>query len=258
MPANYAHYCFGQACLPLLPESARRTVRRFRGLYEAGLHGPDPFFYYNPVFPTKVGTLGSAYHKKTGRAFFEAAASRNPSEGAMAYLYGALTHYCLDAACHPLVNGWASEKKAGHTEIETELDRHLLVRNKKIPATCYNIVSRLRLSRGELDTVAWVYPPATVGQVRQSFRHMKLVSALMTSRCRPIRWLMGKCIALAGPKGAGMRMKDQPNPRCAWAVPPLMRRYYGALQAFPDMARQLQDFFARKIPLSTDFDEVFG
>ena len=53
-------------------------------------------------------------------------------------------------------------------------------------------------------------------------------------------------------------MKDQPNPRCAWAVQPLMRRYYGALQAFPDMARQLQDFFTRKIPLSADFDEIFG
>ena len=258
MPANYAHYCFGQACLALLPESARRTVRRFRSLYEAGLHGPDPFFYYNPVLPTKASKLGKSYHKMTGRAFFESAAGRKPSEGAMAYLYGMLTHYCLDAACHPLVIGWAEEKKAEHTEIETELDRHLLVQNKKLPPSCYNVISRLRLSRGELDTVAWAYPPATVAQVRRSFRHMKLITALMTSRSRPIRWLMGKCIGLAGPKGTGMRMTDLPNPRCAWAVQPLMRRYYGALQAFPDMARQLQDFLTNKTPLSADFDEVFG
>lgn len=258
MPANYAHYCFGQACLPLLPETARRTVRRFRGLYEAGLHGPDPFFYYNPVFPTPAGKLGKTYHKMTGRAFFEAAASRKPSEGATAYLYGVLTHYCLDAACHPLVNGWTAEKKAGHTEIETELDRHLLVRNKKVPAYCYNIASRLRLSRGETETIAWAYPPATVAQIRRSFRRMKLVCALMTSRNRPVRWLMSKIVKLAGSKGSGMIMPALPNPRCSWAVPPLMRRYHGALQAFPDMAQQLQDFLTQKIPLSADFDEVFG
>ena len=87
---------------------------------------------------------------------------------------------------------------------------------------------------------------------------MKLVCALMTSRSRPVRWLMGKIVKLAGSKGSGMIMPALPNPRCSWAVPPLMRRYHGALQAFPDMARQLQDFFARKIPLGTDFDEVFG
>lgn len=258
MPANYAHYCFGQACLPLLPDTARRTVRRFRSLYEAGLHGPDPFFYYNPVFPTKTGKLGSTYHKMSGKKFFESAASRKPSEGAMAYLYGVLTHYCLDAACHPLVLQWAAEKKAGHTEIETELDRHLLVRDKKLPASRQNIAARLRLSHGELDTIAWTYPPATVGQIRQGFRHMKLIGALLASRRRPIRWLMRQIVRLAGPDGTGMCMSERPNPRCAWAVQPLMRRYYGALQAFPDMARQLQDLLTRKVPLSADFEEMFG
>lgn len=258
MPANYAHYRFGQACLPLLPDAARRTVRRFRSLYEAGLHGPDPFFYYNPVLPTRVGRLGKTYHKMTGRAFFEAAAKRRLSEGAMAYLYGVLTHYCLDAACHPLVIGWAAEKKAGHTEIETELERHLLTRDKKLPASCYNAASRLRLSRGELDTIARIYPPATFPQIRRCFRLMKLISALMTSRSRLIRWLMGKCVALAGPNGTGMCMTDAPKPCGSWAVPPLMRRYYGALSAFPEMAQQLYNFFTRKTPLSADFDEVFG
>ena len=63
---------------------------------------------------------------------------------------------------------------------------------------------------------------------------------------------------MAGANGTGMRMNSKPNPRCAWAVQPLMRRYYGALQAFPEMAQQLHDFFTRKIPLSSNFDKVFG
>lgn len=258
MPANYAHYRFGQSCLPLLPEDARRTVRRFRSLYEAGLHGPDPFFFYNPVLPTKTGKLGTVYHKMTGRTFFENAARRKPSEGAIAYLYGVLAHYCLDAACHPLINAWAAEGKAGHTEIETELDRQLLERDKKSPARCQNTASRLRLTRGEAETTAWVYPPATTGQIRRCFRHMKLICACLASRSGIVRRLTCQIVKLAGANGRGMVMGDGPNERCAWAVQPLMQRYHGALRAFPDMARQLQDRFTRKVPLGEEFNEFFG
>ena len=258
MPANYAHYRFGQSCLPLLPESARRTVRRFRCLYEAGLHGPDHFFFYNPLFPTRTGKLGTTYHKMTGRAFFEAAARRKPSEGAMAYLYGVLAHYCLDAACHPLILDWAAQKKAGHTEIETELDRQLLERDNKRPAKCYDPAARLRLSRGEAETIAWCYPPATTGQIRRSYRHMKLICALVCSRSALIRGLTAQIVKLAGADGRGMIMGDGPNERCAWAVQPLMQRYHGALRAFPVLAQQLQDRFTRKMPLGEEFDEIFG
>ena len=257
MPFNYAHYRFAADRLRNAPPEFRQAVAQHRRLYDVGLHGPDIFMCRGPV----LRKLSRKFHRQTGKAFFTRAVRSlrlESPEGGLAYLYGLLTHYCLDAACHPLVNGWTAEKKAGHTEIETELDRHLLVRNKKVPAYCYNIASRLRLSRGETETIAWAYPPATVAQIRRSFHRMKLVCALMTSRNRPVRWLMGKIVKLAGPKGSGMIMPALPNPRCSWAVPPLMRRYHGALQAFPDMAQQLQDFLTQKIPLSADFDEVFG
>lgn len=48
MPANYAHYRFGVKAIPLLPAEMQRTVRRFRRLYDMGLHGPDLFFSISP------------------------------------------------------------------------------------------------------------------------------------------------------------------------------------------------------------------
>lgn len=49
MPANYAHYRFGKQLLSGMCPNDRRSIQRFRRLYDMGLHGPDIFFYYNPL-----------------------------------------------------------------------------------------------------------------------------------------------------------------------------------------------------------------
>ncbi len=89
-----------------MPADIRRTVNRFRRLYDVGLHGPDPFFYYNPIMHTKVGDLGHKTHKLSGREFFERVCRSirlEPSEAAEAYLYGVLCHYCLYSVGHPFI-----------------------------------------------------------------------------------------------------------------------------------------------------------
>ena len=106
MPSNYAHYRFGVEMLQLMPGDIRRTVNRFRRLYDMGLHGPDVFFYYNPLHQTKTGEMGRRIHKQSGADLFMRicrSLRMEPSEGGEAYLYGLLTHYCLDSLCHPYV-----------------------------------------------------------------------------------------------------------------------------------------------------------
>lgn len=44
MPANYAHYRFGKQLLSGMCPNDRRSIQRFRRLYDMGLHGPDIFF----------------------------------------------------------------------------------------------------------------------------------------------------------------------------------------------------------------------
>ena len=55
MPANYAHYRFGKQLLSGMCPNDRRSIQRFRRLYDMGLHGPDIFFYYNPLIKTATG-----------------------------------------------------------------------------------------------------------------------------------------------------------------------------------------------------------
>ena len=261
MPSNYAHYRFGAQALPELPPEVRRTVNRFRDLYDVGLHGPDLFFYYNPLVSTKTGALGSAYHRLSGGEFFGRCARRlrlEPSEAGSAYLYGVLGHYCLDSLCHPQVKLWHDTGRAGHVEIEVELDRYLLELDGKTPAHTQDLSAHLHLGPGGWETIAAFYPPAKPGQIRLALGNRIRVTRLLAAPDGPRRRIVEKGMGLAGPGNAQMLMLDQANPHCDWAPGELMPLYDQALANFPEMARELYSHLTRGTPLGALFTEPFG
>ena len=100
MPGNYAHYRFGQELISHMDPRQQRIIGRFRQLYDMGLHGPDILNYHDPLIKTPTVRLCDKLHAQTGQVFFERTCRvvrMNPSEGARAYLYGLLAHYCLDS-----------------------------------------------------------------------------------------------------------------------------------------------------------------
>lgn len=256
MPATYAHDRFGAMAFASLPQDVKRTVQRFRQLYDVGLQGPDLFFYYQPMFRTRMGTLGHKYHRCTGRTFFETAAARlreAPSEGAKAYLFGVLGHFALDSACHPEIRRIAKEGKIGHTELETEFDRHLLTLDGKEPACNQNLGAKMRLTWGECVTVSQFYPPATAYTIRQSIIHMRLVNRALAMKNRQ---LLHKAFSLGGE--AEMVMTELPNTNCMHLDGMLSELFANALARYPEMARQLKDHIEKQSPLGADFAIEFG
>lgn len=256
MPASYAHDRFGAMAFATLPQDVKRTVQRFRQLYDVGLHGPDLFFYYQPFFHTRMGALGTKYHRNSGRAFFETAAARlreAPSEGAKAYLFGVLAHFALDSACHPLVCRTAKEGKIGHTELETEFDRHLLTLDGKEPACNQDLGTKMHLTWGECVTVSQFYPPATAYTIRQSVIHMRLVNRVLAMKNRQ---LLRKGFSLGGE--AEMVMTELPNTNCMHLDKVLTELFDGALARYPEMARQLKEHIEKQSPLGADFAVDFG
>ena len=126
MPAAYAHIRFGRE--QALPGKYGALPRNFPQLYTVGLQGPDLLFYHNPVFSTAKVREGHRLHAMTGQAFFKAAIDaykKAPSDGALAYLFGVLGHYCLDSRVHPLVNQLVTSQQIDHVALETEFDRFL-------------------------------------------------------------------------------------------------------------------------------------
>lgn len=255
MPATYAHCRFGREVLASAPADVRQCVQRFRRLYDAGLHGPDLFFYHNPFFATAAGQLGETYHRQTGQEFFTRACAQADSEGAKAYLYGVLAHYALDSACHPFVNKMVAEGKAGHTKLESEFERYLLEADHLLPAHVFDQAKHIRLTRGECVTAAGFYPPADPWDVFWAVRFMAFSIRFLNQKNRDKavavltrlkRKLLDSLIPLELDK-SWVRMDSE-----------LLARYNRAVRDYPRMLEQLKAHMETGEPLGEDFAPTFN
>lgn len=258
MPSGYAHYRFGSEMLPLLPGEGSRLAQRFRQLYDVGLQGPDPLFYYNPVFRSNMGALASRLHRQSGREFFGNALKKlkvSPSEGARAYLFGLLGHYCLDSVCHPYVRGVAAVGRIGHTEMETEFDRFLMEKDGIAKPHRFSMGDHYRLTRGECVTAALFLEPATPAAINRCVRSMIRVDRLATMKNRKLaKNLMG----FGGNTGLQMLMGETPNEKCVGTNAALLSLYEQAAEQYPNLARQLSDAMETGDTLGDDFAPCFG
>ena len=261
MPSGYAHYRFGSQLLPTFPDKIRKTVQRFRSLFDMGLHGPDLFFYRSPLLKGRGGFLGIRYHEQTGCAFFARVCRMvrmEKSEAGLAYLYGVLCHYCLDSVMHPFILEKAAEGPATHIQIETEFDRFLLETDGKVPPWAQNISGQMELPAGEYETVARFYPPASPGNIRSGVRAMAFFHRRMAVPAGTRRKLLEKAMQLTGKELRGMLMTTEPNPLCRDLNEALMAEYRRAEEQLPKMLTQLQNHLAYSAPLEGEFEAPFG
>lgn len=136
MPAAYSHYRLGQLVLDKLNQPLKRVLETNQDLFDIGLHGPDILFYNRPYIHSKINRLGSAMHKERADIFFYQALEilkETKSAPQFAYLCGFICHYILDSNCHPYINTIIKETGVTHFEIETELDRYFMVKDRLDP-----------------------------------------------------------------------------------------------------------------------------
>ncbi len=257
MPANYALHRFGAAALRTLPEKQQRPIQRFRRLYNGGLHGVDLFFYYRPMLQTAVGDLYHTYGGMTGQEFFAQACDllkQNPSEGGTACLYGLLGSYCLHTQLSPLFREAMAQGNVSRTELEVELDRHLLCLDGKTPAHTEDISPSLKLTRGECVTVSQFFPPATAANVYSSYSSMMFWTRRFAAQKRGLAKTLLK--AAKGDFDHQM-MPDHANHKCLHLDSAMADCCSRALELYPEMARQLTAYREEGIPLGELFNSAF-
>lgn len=255
MPASYAHYRFGRLLLPALPADIRQCVQRFRRLYDAGLQGPDFFFYFSPGFDTVTYALGDSFHKQSGREFFSTACAAAQSDAARAYLYGLLGHYCLDAAIHPFVNRLDAEKRAKHTPLESEFERFLLEQDGEKSPHTFNRGKLIRLTRGECMTVAKFYPGVTGGKVSHSISLMALSIRLLAHPNRKLQELVLNCTA---PQFLDHRLPEKASDTLAPYISELSGLYHQALEMYPVLLEEITVHLQTGRAFSEAFAPDFG
>lgn len=178
MPSVYAHYKFGTDVLPLLPEQLRKSVLKYRELYDLGLQGPDLLFFYHPISHNYVNRLGNAIHDWTGKKFFESTLTQlrcmKHKEAALAYLTGSICHYALDSICHAYIEQCVIDKGLRHTAMEGSFDRLLILEDHH----AYNhLVSvYLRVTKPESSLISRFYGRTTGRQLYTSIRTMQILN----------------------------------------------------------------------------------
>lgn len=261
MPSIYAHYRMGTTLLHTLPADTRRTIQRFRSLFDIGLHGPDIFLYYNPLLPTAIGNLGSKFHAMTGKEFFQRVcrvARMEKSEAALSYLYGVLCHFALDSMMNPAFKALAAAMNIPQGEIEVEFDRFLLEKDGKIPPESQDLSTHLKLTPGEAATVAKFYPPVTARQVQGSLRNMAHYVKLFATPEGPRRTVLrGSMHTLHLPIRC-LLMTSGPNPKCAELDEDLFTQYNQVLAQFPELLSQLQANLTYNGGFGEEFSKIFG
>lgn len=259
MPGNYAHYRFAAGLLQSMDKEARIVAERFRALYDVGAQGPDPFFYFNPFVKNKAHELSRQIHWQPGREFFEQAGRiyrGNPTEAGLAYLYGCLTHFCLDSVCHPYVHEVHDSGAGKHIALETEFNRFLLEKDGKPAPHTADPSAYLVLTRGECDTAASFYRGISGTEFARCMSHMRLLSKLLAAPEGLLRNAVIKVTDMAGHSGFVMtKGADSAHERFNT---PMLELYQQAMDQYPGMITQLQAHLKKGTPLGAEFDAIYG
>ena len=261
MPATYAHYRFGVSMLGKMPADVSRTAKRHRRMFDVGLHGPDLFFFYKPVFSTKVGRLGNKFHRQTGKEFFTRACRNlrlEPTEAGQAYLYGVLCHYALDTHCHPLVEQYSWEGIASHSRIEAEFDRFLMEVDGLQPPYGVQLTKHLTLTKPECAIVSRFYPGAEPAHIQDGLKGMVSIRKALDMPNTLLRSAVIKTMSLGSATFRDMVAGPEPDPVCKELDQPLFERYNRAGKVFPEMLRQLGAHITYNAPLGDLFEPIFG
>ena len=255
MPAVYAHHQFGERVMSALPADVRDLLRRQRMLFDLGLQGPDFFFYYRLGKQTPIRALAHAYHRKSGREVFSKICGDlgNPPEPELAYLYGLLGHYCLDARCHPIVHRITGEDGLAHNALESEFERFLLERDGVKKPWQHDRGAYLRCRGDCPGVIAEFYPEAGPKQVAESLHTMEAVLGLLTIHAGAKRVLQ-----LMGGANPGLLMHRSPDPAFAAYNTVMLEGYGLALTDYPVLVQQLRSHISVGQPLGEDFDPTFG
>ncbi len=183
MPANYAHYYYGELIKEKIKEneSIYSIIHNNLNEFEIGLHGPDVLFYCNPFKKNEINTYGNNLHDEKALNFFlkakEIYLKGSEKDAELSYLFGFLCHYVLDMNCHPLVEDYIPKENASHYEIESSLDRHILKLNNKNPLK-ENLTSHF-IYKEETAKILAQYFNISFKDAKKSIKEMKLIGKII-------------------------------------------------------------------------------
>lgn len=263
MPAIYTHDTFGRIVYKELEGDIRWMVHKYQEYFRIGLQGPDFLFFYHPLKSNPVKEYGYQLHEEIATEFFsnarEIIAERGKDSPHCAYILGVLCHFMLDSECHGYVEQMVKETGISHNEIETELDRSLMIRSKLNPAE-YKVSQIIPTD----EMVAWVmsefYDGITPHQVQASLKSMRNIKNVLHIHSRKKETVINGIMKVVGQSDSfdGIVMGMEPNEACRPITKELFRRYKAAIQPTVTMIYKYYQALDHLEPLPKRLDRNFA
>ena len=263
MPCTYAHFVFGKTIADRLPQELQSVVRARRELFDIGLHGPDILFYYGALSVNAVNSVGFGMHAQPARAVFaparEICANARDRQGALAYLLGFVCHFALDSACHGYIEKKIAVSHVTHTEIESEFDRALLLRDGREPLSA-RLTDHIVPSRENAAVIAPFFAGVTEKQVYRALRSMRFYNGLLRAPHQPKRAFVRLCLRLTGNfrEMQGMMFAKNPLPACQDSNLRLEKLLNGAADRCVTLCENVFAYAQGEGELSPEFGKTFG
>ena len=262
MPALYAHNRFGGDLIKQLDGELQTILKKYYTQFRIGMQGPDPFFFYRPIFKTYVSKWGSRMHEEEAKGFFEKTVmvieekGRNSRE--YAYILGFICHFALDSECHPYVEQMVERIGVGHMEIEGEFDKYLLRADKK-DALAYPIYKYLPTDDMTVETMFHFFPKLKREEIKESLKTYRLVKKVFTA---PSRWkqaVINSILKLVGVynKYYGLMHTYDDNPKCEKTNRELEERYQNAILVATKLIESYDRRVKDDVPLSERFERTY-
>lgn len=263
MPAAYTHYRFGKDVLNCLPLTCKKILTENRALFDIGLHGPDILFYYKPLSHNPVNRLGYGMHERPADEFFRKAAdlykNTEDPDAFRSYLYGFICHFALDSACHPYIEKMEHDSGLSHAEIETELERHFMLIDRKDPAS-YIPIGHIHATDEASRIIAPCFEPLAPADILASLKGMIRSHKLLHAPKNPKRNILYLGLRLAGKYDSmqGLIMKPEANEACGNYCLLLGKLYREAVTVASSLIRQYAGVLNGAGDLSPRFSFTFG
>lgn len=259
MPSTYAHYVFGKQVLAALPERYAKIIRENRALYDTGVHGPDLLFYYKPLGNNAVNAIGFGMHARPVEKFFIPAAEilKKDARGT-AYVLGFICHFALDSACHSYIENKIRLSGVTHTEIESEFDRSILLREGKDPlSACLTAHICAKKENAEIIAPFFSISPK---QAEKALRSMVFYNNLLRAPHAPKRFLVNLALRFSGNyrEMHGMMIAKKPISACEDSNLRLQKLFDKAVPEAVSLIGNFMGYVGGENALSKKFEETFS
>lgn len=236
MPAIFAHDLFGRNVFMDLEKEIRDVIRKEKDCFYLGLHGPDVLFFYRPLGKNPINQKGYRYHERPAAEIFahglqvmRNAEDDKEKEALQAYLLGFACHFALDHSLHGEIDRIEKESGFTHAQIETELDRRLLIQAEMEPVRAYTAcnLKNTKMTRFVVMRVL----KEDESQAKEAIASFKLISRLFINTGEMFKKVIGMVMKAAGcyEKYYGMVMRKQATPGLETTTDQLEQQFAAAV-----------------------------